>query len=127
MWSRSGTKAIAAVVAIGTTVAGCSDIYYDRRETVSLGAGDAIASNQAVHVIDPWPRHSNNTRIAANGQLMQAAQDRYNRGKPYTPVLPTQVSKDYLAVQQQAASSQAATTQSTSPATPAAPVRGPNP
>jgi hypothetical protein len=117
---------MAVAVVIGTTLAGCSDIYYDRRETVALGAGDALAANKVTHTIDPWPRHSMNTRIAANGQLMQAAQDRYNRGKPFTPVLPTSASKDYLAVQQQAASSQAATTQSTSPATPAAPVRGPN-
>jgi hypothetical protein len=127
MLSRSGTKALTLAILLATIVAGCSDTYYDRRETVSLGAGDALASNQATHMYDPWPRHSMNTRIAGNGQLMQAAQDRYNRGKPYTPVLPTAVSKDYLAVQQQAASSQSATAQSTAPATPAAPVRGPNP
>ena len=127
MLSRSGTKAVSLAIMLATVVSGCSDIYYDRRETVSLGAGDALATNRATHMVDPWPRHSLNTRIAGNGQLMQAAQDRYNRGKPYTPVLPTSASKDYLAVQQQAASSQAATSQSTAPATPAAPVRGPNP
>ena len=98
-----------SVVVIGAAVAGCSDIYYDRRETISLGAGDAIATNKVTQTIDPWPRDSMNNRIAANGQLMQAAQDRYNRGKVITPVLPTSASKDYLAVQQQAASTQAAT------------------
>ena len=127
MSSQSGTKAMVLAIIVASALAGCSDIYYDRRETISLGAGDAQATNQATHMVDPWPRHSMNTRIAGNGQLMQAAQDRYNRGKPYTPVLPTAASKDYLAVQQQAASSQAATAQSTAPATPAAPVRGPNP
>jgi hypothetical protein len=127
MSSRSGIKAAALAIVLATVVAGCSDTYYDRREAVSLGAGDGLATNQVTHMYDPWPRHSSNTRIAGNGQLVQSAQDRYNRGKPYTPVLPTTVSKDYLAVQQQAASSQAATSQSTAPATPAAPVRGPNP
>ena len=48
-------------------------------------------------MVDPWPRASANNRIAFNGQLMQSAQDRYNRGKVITPVLPTQASKDYQA------------------------------
>jgi hypothetical protein len=126
MSSRSGTKVLAAVVVIGTTVAGCSEMYFDRRETLSLGAGDAIATNKVTQTIDPWPRHSANDRIAANGRLMQAAQDRYNRGKVVTPVLPTQTSKDDQSVRQTAAGSQSATSQSTS-AAPAAPVRGPNP
>lgn len=125
MWSRSGTKGIAAVVVIAAAVAGCSEIYFDRRETVSLGAGDAVATNKVTQTIDPWSRASANNRIAFNGRLMQSAQDRYNRGKVITPVLPTQASKDYQQIQQQAASSQSATSTSTS-ATPAAPVRGPN-
>ena len=124
MLSQSGIKTAAVIVVFGTAVAGCSDMYYDRRETVSLGAGDALAVNKTTHTIDPWPRHSMNNRIAANGQLMQAAQDRYNRGRVITPVLPTNASKDYQAVQQQAASSQLATGQSTT-ATPAAAVKGP--
>ena len=126
MSSRSGIKSLAAVVVIGTAVAGCSDIYFDRRETISLGAGDGIATNKVTQTVDPWPRHSANDRIAANGRLMQAAQDRYNRGKVFTPVLPTQTSKDYQGVQQSAAGQQSATSQSTS-AAPAAPVRGANP
>ena len=125
MSSRSGIRTIAAVVAIGAAVGGCSEIYFDRRETVSLGAGDAVATNKVTQTIDPWSRASTNNRIAFNGQLMQAAQDRYNRGKVVTPVLPTQASKDYQQAQSQAASSQAATGQATS-ATPAVPVRGPN-
>ena len=124
MLSRSGIRATSVALVLGTAVAGCSDMYYDRRETVSLGAGDAVAINRTTHTIDYWPRHSMNNRIAANGQLMQSAQDRYNRGKVVTPVLPTNASKDYQAVQQQAATSQLATGQSTS-ATPAAAVKGP--
>ena len=124
MWSRSGTKGIAVVVMIASAVGGCAEIYYDRRETVGSGSGDAVATNKVAQMIDPWSRASANNRIAFNGQLMQAAQDRYNRGKQITPVLPTQASRDYQAIQQQAASTQSSTTQSTS-ATPAAPVKGP--
>ena len=111
---------------IAAAVAGCSEIYYDRRETVAPGAGDAVATNKVTHMIDPWSRASSNNRIAFNGMLMQAAQDRYNRGKVITPVLPTSASKDYQSMQSQAASTQSATSQSTS-ATPAAPVKGPSP
>ena len=38
-------------------VAGCSEMYYDRRETVSLGAGDAVATNKVAQMVDPWPRY----------------------------------------------------------------------
>jgi len=124
MWSQSGTKGIAVVIVIASAVAGCAEIYYDRRETVGSGAGDAVATNKVAQMIDPWPAASANNRIAFNGQRMQTAQDRYNRGKVITPVLPTQPSKDYQQVQQQAASSQSATSTSTS-ATPAAAVKGP--
>jgi hypothetical protein len=124
MWSRSGIKGIAAVVVIASAVAGCADIYYDRRETVGSGSGDALETNKVAQMIDPWSRASANNRIAFNGQLMQAAQDRYNRGKVNTPVLPTQSSKDYQSVLQNAAAQQSATTQSTT-AAPAAPVKGP--
>ena len=124
MLSRSGIKAAAVTVVIATAVTGCSDIYYDRRETISLGAGNALATNKATHTIDPWPPYAANDRIAFNGQRMQSAQDRYKRGAPITPVLPTAASKDYQVIQQQAAQSQNATNQSTS-ATPAAAVKGP--
>jgi hypothetical protein len=122
MLSKSGTRALAVVAVIGTAVAGCSEIYFDRRDSIALSAGDAVASNKVTQTIDPWPRNSTNNRLAANGQLMQAAQDRYNRGKVITPVLPTAASKDYQMMQQTAAGAQSA--QATS-ATPAAAVKGP--
>jgi hypothetical protein len=122
--SKSGIKAIAVAVVLGVAVSGCSDIYFDRRETIALGAGDGVATNRVTHMIDPWPAHSMNNRIAFNGQRAQSATDRYNRGKVITPVLPTTASKDYQTVQQSAAGQQSATSQSTS-ATPAAAVKGP--
>lgn len=124
MSSRSGTKAVAAVVALASAVAGCSEMYYDRRGTVSLGAGDALATNKVTQMVDPWPAASAKNNIAFNGQRMQAAQDRYNRGQVITPVLPTQASKDYQSVRSSAASTQSATSNATS-ATPAAAVKGP--
>jgi hypothetical protein len=124
MLSRSGISKIAAVAAFGTAVAGCSDMYFDRRDTVSLGAGDAIAANKVTQMVDPWPRWSTNNNIAFNGQRMQAAQDRYNRGKAIIPVIPTEASKDYHSLASSVAGAQQQSI-STSVA-PAAPVQGPN-
>jgi hypothetical protein len=125
MSSQSGIKGMAAAVMIGAAVAGCSEIYIDRRETIALGAGDGIATNKVTQMVDPWPPASTNNRIAFNGQVMQSAQDRYKRGRVITPGLPTQTSKDYQSIQQQAAAQQAATGQPTSAS--AAAVRGAGP
>jgi hypothetical protein len=68
---------MAAALLAATTLGACSDVYYDRRETVALGADDAIASNRVTHTADPWPRHSGNNNIAFNGERMQSAAERY--------------------------------------------------
>lgn len=88
---RSMARPIAAGLAalvLGTTLAGCSDLYFDRRDAVTLGAGDAIAANEAEQTIDPWPAHSGNTNLAADGQRMQAAVERYRTDKVVPPVDP---------------------------------------
>ena len=121
---RSGTKAIAVLVVLGATLSACSEIYYDRRETVALGGEDAVATNKVTMMTDPWPRHSANRNLAFNGERLQAAHERYRLGKTYIPVNVTTSSAAYQAAQQQAAAQQAATSQATS-AAPAAPVKGP--
>jgi hypothetical protein len=79
-------RTVAAVVGLGTILAGCSDIYYDRRETVLFGADDAVASNIAVQTIDPWPPGSANRRAPANGERVAAAIKRYRTGRVFTPI-----------------------------------------
>ena len=93
--SRSRTRrvtrvaaAAVAVAALGTAVGGCSQLYWDRRDPVGLSAGDAIAANEAVQTIDPWPRSSANTNLAFNGQRMQAAAERYRNNTVIQPVDP---------------------------------------
>ena len=49
-------KTLAALIAFGALLGGCSDIYYDRRETIALGADDHIATNRVTQMVDPWPR-----------------------------------------------------------------------
>jgi hypothetical protein len=84
---RAGAAAV-AVAALGMTIGGCSQLYLDRRDSLALSSGDAIAGNEAVQVIDPWPPRSANTNLAFHGQRMQAAAERYRTGIVVQPVDP---------------------------------------
>ena len=124
MSSPARTRVLAAVVATGAALGGCSDIYYDRRETISLGANDAVETNKVVHMVDPWPRHSANRNLAFNGQRIQAAHERYRNNRATTPVNVTTSSVAYQKAQSDAAAQSMATNASHS-APPAAAVKGP--
>lgn len=102
MWSRSAIKRFAAAVLVNAALAGCSDIYYDRRDGVSITSGDALATNRVTHMIDPWPPASANRNIAFNGEKMQTAAERYRTGRIIPPVNATTSSVSYA---QQAAQS----------------------
>jgi hypothetical protein len=88
--SRPGTngagRVVAAVVMLGALLAGCSDIYFDRREAIALGAGDAVAANQVEQMVDPWPPHSSNKNLTFNGERMQRAVECYRIDKVTQPV-----------------------------------------
>jgi hypothetical protein len=86
--SRTARLIAAALAAggLGTWLAGCSDIYLDRRETVGLSSGDAIAANEVTQMVDPWPANSGNKNIGFNGQKMQTAVERYRTNKVTPPV-----------------------------------------
>jgi hypothetical protein len=110
---------MALIITAGTMLAGCSDIYFDRRETIALGADDHIAADQVVQTIDPWPPHSGNRNIAFNGEKMQSAIERYRTNKVIPPVDTSSSSAGYQAAQAAVASN--ATNQTMS--APAAPVK----
>ena len=79
-------RGVAAAVMLGALVAGCSDIYFDRRESIALGAGDAVAANQVEQMVDPWPPYSNNKNLTFNGERMQRAVECYRIDKVTQPV-----------------------------------------
>jgi hypothetical protein len=106
------------VLIIGTALAACSDMYYDRRETISLGAKDAVIANQVEQTIDPWPRQSGNTNLAFNGEKMQSAQERYRQNQVYPPVNATTSSAPYQAFQQQPAGAPSGNNNLSAPAAP---------
>jgi hypothetical protein len=101
------------VLILTAVLAGCSDLYYDRRETIALGAKDAVATDQIEQMIDPWPRHSENRNIAFNGEKMQTAVQRYRTNKVVAPVNVTTSSAAYQAAQQSAAAAATAADQQT--------------
>ena len=56
--------------------------YVQRADKVTLTAGNAQAVNTRIHEIDPWPRYVGDKRIAANGEKMVRAVERYRRQGP---------------------------------------------
>ncbi|MDQ6703811.1 MAG: hypothetical protein M3Z96_12330 [Pseudomonadota bacterium] len=55
--------------------------YVEREDTVTLSGGDAVASNAAVQIPTPWPRYSNDTTIAMDGERIARAVARYREGE----------------------------------------------
>lgn len=88
--TNRSAAALTTVGLLGALLGGCADygLYLDRRDNLSERAGDAIAANAAMQTIDPWPAQGGNTRIAANGQRMQSAVERYRTNAVTPPVDP---------------------------------------
>ena len=78
---RGAILALAATTLLGA----CTDMYLDRRETVSFAAGDAVAVNKVTHMIDPWPPNAGNRDIAYDGERAAAAAERYRTDKVKPP------------------------------------------
>ena len=86
---------VLGVVALAAGLAGCSDIYFERREHIVPYAGDAMAANRVTQMVDPWPASSANRNIAFNGEKMQSAVERYRQNKVTNPVSATTSSAAY--------------------------------
>jgi hypothetical protein len=115
---RPFSKAVrfAALATALTALAGCSE-YLDRRDSISLNGGDAVASNKVAQMVDPWPRVSANRNFSFNGDVMESAYARYRTNRVIPPV-GTGTSTTYQAT---ATPSAAAVPQSVT--APAAPVK----
>jgi hypothetical protein len=69
----------------GAALAGCSGTPFDdpfeqnltRSQTITLSAGNAAKSNEAIQVIDPWPSYAYDTHIPGDGQRLAEAVNRY--------------------------------------------------
>jgi hypothetical protein len=78
--SRSKAPAILALAAT-TLLGACTDMYLDRRDTVSFAAGDAVAANKVTHMVDPWPVRAGDRNIMHDGERMATAAERYRTDK----------------------------------------------
>ena len=67
-----------------TALGGCSE-YLDRRDTISLHGGDAVATDKMSQMVDPWPAESANKNIGFNGERMETAMERYRTNRTYAP------------------------------------------
>ena len=82
---NGAVMAVAAAMTVAGMLGGCSDIYYDRRETIALGADDHIASNRVAQMIDPWPPASANRNIVYDGSKAASASERYRTNRVIKP------------------------------------------
>jgi type IV pilus biogenesis protein CpaD/CtpE len=84
MSGRQSSFGTALVVTAMMTVGGCTE-YLDHSDKIAPFAGDASKSNIAAQMIDPWPRHSGNRHIHADGDRMAIAIKRYKENKSLEP------------------------------------------
>ncbi|MFZ2493795.1 MAG: hypothetical protein WA208_20135 [Thermoanaerobaculia bacterium] len=54
--------------------------YAERIDTISFGAGDSVAANEALMVPDPTPRYAYDTNIAFDGERIARAVRIYREG-----------------------------------------------
>jgi hypothetical protein len=104
MCSGSATRKIAAIALLGAVLGGCSEYYFDRRDTIALHSGETMAANRVTHVIDPWSPASGQRNIAYNGEKAAVASERYRTGRIIPPVNATTSSAAYTQAAQQAQS-----------------------
>jgi hypothetical protein len=103
MWFQSGIKVAAGAALLSATLGGCSE-YLDRRDTVSIVSGEAMAANRVTHMIDPWPLASRRRNIAYSGEKAATAAERYRTGRVIPPVNATTSSAAYTQAQEAAQS-----------------------
>jgi hypothetical protein len=74
-----------ALGAFLAVLGGCSGCYLDRRDTIALSGGNAVATNMVTQMVDPWPRESADHNIAFNGPRMEGAMERYRTNRVTAP------------------------------------------
>src|SRR3954447_8723022 len=81
MTSKQGAKpmsgrafCVGATLAAAVGLGGCdTSQYFDRRDSLTLGSGEAVETNINTHRYDPWPRFAQNTEIPTSGEIAARA------------------------------------------------------
>jgi hypothetical protein len=66
------------VIIASLHLAAC-DNYMDRRDSVTFGAGDAIAANKAMQIIDPWPQSARTIQHGVSGEQAEAIMEKFRK------------------------------------------------
>jgi hypothetical protein len=86
---RSKTTVASLLLCAGVALAACtsdqSHEYLAHSDRVTAGAGDAVASNRAVHTINPWSAPSHKTQIDMDGKRAGLATKRYETNTSIKP------------------------------------------
>jgi hypothetical protein len=56
------------------------DRYFQRSDTITLSAGDAVQANAVTQIIHPWPRNVGDRRIVVSAAKTGGAIGRYRSG-----------------------------------------------
>ena len=78
---RKLSCSLLGVAAIAFGLSGCSNQYFERKDTITFGAGDAVAWNNAQMIADPTPRYASNTNIVTPGETAARAGSDYAHGR----------------------------------------------
>lgn len=74
-------RKILGFAAVSLALSGCSNQYFERKDTVTFSAGDAVAWNKAQQIVDPTPRSAYNTNIVTPGESAARAGADYAHGR----------------------------------------------
>jgi hypothetical protein len=69
------------LAAAALSLSGCSNQYFERKDSVTFSAGDAVAWNNAQMIDDPAPRRAYDTRIVTPGETAARAGGNYASGR----------------------------------------------
>ncbi|MGQ0456082.1 MAG: hypothetical protein ACT4OU_03350 [Hyphomicrobium sp.] len=59
-------------------VSGCQD-YFDRRDTLTYGVGDAVEVNKTTQTIERWPNAARYDRWPTDGERSRTAVEKYRK------------------------------------------------
>jgi hypothetical protein len=61
--------------------------WFERRDSITLQAGDALAANKAMQMRDPWPPYVHDRHILFHGEMIAGAIERYKADEIKEPEL----------------------------------------
>ena len=82
--SMNAKISISMCLACGLILSGCAE-HLERKDTVNSFAGDSVARNKAVHIINPTPWRANRRHIHHNGNRFYSTMDIYENPEKAKP------------------------------------------